>query len=327
LPPQKTYWHLAPRRRIPTEYEVVSSRLLYYVDRGFEVHTPIGPWYERYQRGSRLVDADWEGFADPCATTYRTYTGRQDARETFVDTVLEAMERAEYRAALPREWLDLAERLLAPAVYPWHGFQMIAAYIGQMAPAGRITLAGLFQAADEMRRVQRIAYWTRLHQLSAPLFASGRRAAWERDPLWQPLREVVEKLLVAYDWGEAFAALNLVVKPVLDTVLLSHVAARAREAGDDLLGHVLRSLEEDCGWHRAWSAALVRHAIAARPENLEVIGGWVRRWSPAADRALEPVAVALAGEAAAGEIAAAVRRTHGEFLAAAGVERPGEPRV
>jgi len=35
--------------------------------------------------------------------------------------------------------------------------QMVAAYVGQMAPSGRITVALALEAADEMRRVQRAA--------------------------------------------------------------------------------------------------------------------------------------------------------------------------
>ena len=38
------------------------------------------------------------------------------------------------------------------------------------------------------------------------------RQRWEEDGAWQPLREAVENMLIAYDWGEAFVALNLAVK-------------------------------------------------------------------------------------------------------------------
>ncbi len=31
--------------------------------------------------------------------------------------------------------------------------------------------------------------------------------------VWQPLREIVEKLLIVYDWGESFIVLNLLLSP------------------------------------------------------------------------------------------------------------------
>ena len=48
--PPRTYWHLLGTKRVPSEYEIVSSRLLYYPGRGFEVKVPAAAWYE----GSRF---------------------------------------------------------------------------------------------------------------------------------------------------------------------------------------------------------------------------------------------------------------------------------
>jgi methane/phenol/toluene hydroxylase len=47
--------------------------------------------------------------------------------------------------------------LVAPFRYAGHEFQMIASYVGQMAPSGRIVITAALQAADEMRRIQKIA--------------------------------------------------------------------------------------------------------------------------------------------------------------------------
>jgi hypothetical protein len=40
--------------------------------------------------------------------------------------------------------------------------------------------------------------------------------------VWQPLREIVEKLLIVYDWSESFVALNLLLKPMFDELFLKH---------------------------------------------------------------------------------------------------------
>ena len=81
---RKTYWHLEGARRVPTDYEVATSRMLYYVGRGFEVEVPLSDWYRRYQQGSPLVCDDWDRFADPRETTYAKYValqhGQGDAR-------------------------------------------------------------------------------------------------------------------------------------------------------------------------------------------------------------------------------------------------------
>src|SRR3954468_16302015 len=190
-PALKTYSHLAQGRRMPSEYELVTSRLLYYPERGFEVAVPLGDWYRRHQQGSPLQAPDWEAFEDPRHTTYTRYVTLQAQQEAHVEGILGSIEAQGYDGALSPAALELLARAVAPLRFAFHGLQMAAAYVGQMAPAGRITVASLLQAADEMRRLQRVAY--RLGQLRRVEAGFARvdeesRALWQGDASWQPLR-------------------------------------------------------------------------------------------------------------------------------------------
>src|SRR5262249_49459748 len=147
-------------------------------------------------------------------------------------------------------------------------------------------IACLLQAADEMRRTQRLAY--RLAQLrkTHPGLGQDARAVWQDDRMWQPLREVVEKLLVTYDWGEAFVACNLVFKPMFDQLFLHAFGRLATACGDDVLAKILASLGEDAEWHRDFSRALIRTVIEENATNRAVIDGWIAAWQPRVVRAL-----------------------------------------
>jgi toluene monooxygenase system protein E len=179
---------------------------------------------------------------------------------------------------------------------------MLAAYVAQMAPASRITNCAAFQSADELRRVQRIAYRTvqlNTGQLSGPPSERGvarrHQAAWEDAEAFQPLRELIERALVAYDWGEAFTVTNLVIKPRIDRLVNQEMAGTLATAnGDPILASIHFSLDEDARWHRAWTTALVRHLIEDTPASAEVVSGWIQKWSPLASRALEAFAGTLA---------------------------------
>jgi toluene monooxygenase system protein E len=263
---------------------VVTSKLLYYPGRGFEVATPVAQWYQRHQIDSPLRCSDWECFADPRRTTYARYTALQRDKETFVERLLATIAGTDYDRLLPRPWLSIVARVVAPLRYPCHALQMLAAYVAQMAPSGRITVAAMFQAADEMRRVHRLAYRLRMLQHSHAGLGDDSRQLWQADPLWQPLRETTERLLCTYDWGECFTALCLVLKPMLDDLWMVHLARLARRHGDDVLERLFASLDEDCRWHRAWSQALVATALADTPANREVMEQWIAVWRP---RALE----------------------------------------
>jgi toluene monooxygenase system protein E len=274
---QRTYWHLQDRGRVPQPYDIASSQLLYHRELGFEVPTPGGAWLQRHGVESRLRGS-FAGFRDPRATTYARYVELQADQESFAEQLLRGAEESRYDAALPVEWLQVLEAVLPVLRFPCHALQMLAAYLAHVAPEGRVVVAAAFQAADELRRVQHLAYRMRQLQQRQPDFGAAARDHWQALPAWQPLRELLERLLVTYDFGEAFTALAFVVKPALDELYLDQFAALALERGDHLLAELARALARDCRWHRDWSDALLRSALTEHPENRQLVREWIAHW-------------------------------------------------
>ena len=294
-PGRKTYSRLAVGRRVPLEYELVSTDLHYNHPQRFELSAanPVVAWYYRYREGSPLQAGDFEQFADPRRTTYRAYTQLQDGREDVVDGLLREVDDTAYDRNLDEEWVRFLERWYTPLRFPIHGLQMLASYVAQMAPASRITNCAAFQSADELRRVQRVAYRTVQLNGSALDAETARRqqAAWEDAEAFQPLRELVERALVTYDWGEAFTVTNVVLKPRIDRLVNQEIAGTLATAnGDPILTSIHFSLDEDARWHREWTAALLRHLIEDTPANAELVADWIEKWRPLASEALESFA-------------------------------------
>ncbi len=268
----RTYWHLAEAAAPPDDYEIATSKLLYQAGRGFEVAVPVADWYRRHQAGSPLRCDDWERFRDPRATTYAAYVARRAASEQILDG-----EAA--TAAAAAAWIETLGRLLPPALHLFHGLQMVSAYLGQMAPAGRLTIAAAWQAADEMRAVERLARHIAALRAIQPSVVGDGKQRWEADPAWQPARRLAENLLVTADWGEAFVALNLCAKPALDGFFWEQLGELARGRDDGRLVAACGALAADAAWHRAWSEALVRVARAADAANAGTLAAWVARWN------------------------------------------------
>src|ERR1700722_10721254 len=298
-PGRKTYTRLAVGRRVPLEYELVSTDLHYNHPMRFELSAanPVVAWYYRYREGSALRARDWERFSDPRRTTYRGYTQLQDGREDVIDGLLREIDDTGYDRQLDVYWLRFLDRWYFPLRYPVHGLQMLAAYVAQMAPASRITNCAAFQAADEMRRVQRIAYRT-AQVNGGPVDAATLRrqqTAWEDAPALQPLRELIEYALVTYDWDEAFIVTNAVIKPRIDRLVNQEIAGSLATAnGDPILTSIHFSLDEDARWHHAWTAELLRHLINDTPSNADAVSSWLDKWQPLASDALHAAAGILA---------------------------------
>jgi toluene monooxygenase system protein E len=292
-PARKTYSRLAATRRMPSEYELVSTDLHYNYPDSFELtDTPVIDWYRRHREGSKLQSTNWESFADPRRTTYRDYTQLQDRKEDMIDGLLREVDEDAYDNELSQEWIEFVDRWYAPLRFPIHGLQMLAAYVAQMAPASRATNCAAFQAADEMRRVQRIAYRTaQLADHRPAVDVASHRRRWEEAEAYQPLRELIERALIAYDWGEALVVTNVVIKPHFDRLVNVELAGSLAVLNDDpVLRHIHFSLDEDARWHRDWSRRLLKFAIDDRTENLEVVSGWIDGWRPRATRAIGALA-------------------------------------
>ena len=128
----------------------------------------------------------------------------------------------------------------------------------------------------------------------------------------------MEYALVSYDWGEAFTALNLVLGPTLDNVLLTQLGEVARANGDDLTWLLTSFLAADAQRRGRWSRALAELAVGQRPENREVLGKWVARWSARADEAAHGLGRFLESlpeqGRSADEVAARARAAREDFL-------------
>jgi toluene monooxygenase system protein E len=282
---RRTYWHLEEQKRVPSAYEIGTSRLLYYPERGFEVETPVSAWFRRHQQGSPLKLAALDRFRDPRETTYTKYVALGREKESFVDGLLRSAEESGYDAKLDASWLESLERWLPVLLYPCHGLQMVSGYIGQLAPTSELVTVFAFQAADEMRRIQRLAYRARQLEPRASGFRRGKEA-WQRVREWQPFRRLIEELLVTYDFGDALVAHGLVVKPVFDAFFIRHGGRLAEAERDPLLSRLFFSFDEDCRWHESFTDELVRVLVADSPENAAFIANVVRSRYPAARAAV-----------------------------------------
>lgn len=333
--PRRTFSAFGDVRKMPSEYEIVTHAQNWTLRKNrlsaFEQNPSSAPnlWFLTYRDNSPLRAEDWDRYRDPDALTYKAYVNLQAEAESKVAGVLEAHAGAGSDAALPPGSVALLGHLLTPSRYLCHGFQQIEAYIGYMAPSSYITNAAAFSTADFLRRVTTIAYRTRELQIARPDsgIGSAERSLWEGHASWQPARKAVEYALVSYDWAEAFTALNLVLGPTLDHVLLTQLGQVAKSNGDDLTWLLTSFLAADSQRRARWSGRLAEVAIAQRPDNRAVLAKWVTRWSSLADDAAHGLGQFLESLPDSGrpadEVAAGARGAR-EHLLAPLLDPPGD---
>jgi toluene monooxygenase system protein E len=324
-PPLKTWSAFGDLGRRPNEYEIVTHKMNHTLR---ETPLELGPdrlgnrWLSRHRDGIKLTVPDWNAFRDPDQFTYRKYVKNQDDNETYIDGIIQEFDRIGHAGHAP----DFLQTCLTPSRYLAHGQQMMSAYLQQLAPSTYVGNCAAFQAGDQLRRVQRVAYRTKQLDLTYPDRGFGRteRAAWEQSPNWQGLRKGIERLLVAFDWDDAFVGLNLVVKPLADEITLRQFASEARHLGSDLDALIAGNLFLDAERSRRWTAALTRFAVAGNPANRRHLLGLVAKWRPIADEIVETGSRLLSSfqgdSSPVGQIAAKVTDAWRNFLEGAGLQ-------
>ena len=325
--PRRTFSAFGDVRRMPSEYEIVTHAQNWTLRQNRAATFEQNPssvanlWFLTYRDNSPLQAGDWDGYRDPDALTYKAYVGLQADAEAKVAGVLQAHADAGSDAELSAGSVALLAHLLTPSRYLCHGFQQVEAYVGYMAPSSYITNAAGFSTADFLRRVTTIAYRTRELQIARPDsgIGSAERSLWEGHAGWQPARKAVEYALASYDWGEAFTALNLVLAPTLDDVLLTQLGQVARANSDDLTWLLTSFLAADAQRRGRWTQRLAEFAVTQREENRDVLGRWIARWSSLADDAALGLGQFLESlpeqGTSAGEVAAHARAAREGFLA------------
>ncbi|GIH11387.1 hypothetical protein Rhe02_94540 [Rhizocola hellebori] len=300
--------------RRPTEYEVLTHGMNHTLR-----PTPLelGPevlgnrWLREHRDAISLRVPDWDAFRDPDAVTYGSYVAMQDDQETYVEGLLERFDREDHDAGLSEEALQRLALCVTPTRYLAHAQQMLSAYLQQLAPGSYLATCATFQTADQLRRVQLVAYRTTQLQRTHPsrAFATGERAVWEQHPLWQPMREAAEHALITYDWDQAFVATQLVFKPLADMLLLQQSALELSTAGCTLDALIADNLWRDSERSQRWTTVLLRMLVEAGPENREVLQRYLTSWVPRGQAMVEAGSQLLAASTgrAQTQIAEAVR--------------------
>jgi toluene monooxygenase system protein E len=324
-PKTKTWSRFGNLGRKPNEYEIVTHDLNHTItgptplEMGPDVQGNV--WLKRHRDSMPLTVLDWNGFRDPDQMTYRKYNTVQDQQETYVDGLLAEFTSKNSDHSLAPAAVELLASVLTPSRYLSHGLQMLSAYVQQLAPSSYMANCATFQTADQLRRVQISAY--RAKQLSETFperhFGTGERGRWEQAPGWQPIRELLERLLVAYDWHEAFVGTQLVLKPVTDLLTLREFAGVARAQGSDLDALIADNLYKDSERSQRWTAACTRYLIGAGDGNRAALLETLARWRALGEAAIAGGAELLAPYGGGDAVARNVRDAWAGLLAQAGL--------
>jgi propane monooxygenase small subunit len=197
-----------------------------------------------------------------------------------------------------RSWVKVVERHVGAWAHAEHGLGLYVYTPAQRdAPTNMINNALAVGATHKLRFAQDLV----LYNLDVSEDVEGfdgvaHRDAWQNDPVWQGVRENVERLTATRDWAEALFATALVFEPLVGELFRSHFVMQvAAPQGDYVTPAIMGTGEADVAREQRGARhlfGLLLNDAQHADENRVVLQRWLAKWVPlsvTAARQLQPI--------------------------------------
>ncbi len=201
-------------------------------------------------------------------------------------------------------WVKILERHVFAWSHVEHGLGMHVYTPAQRdAPTNMINNAMAVGAVHKLRFAQDlILYNLALSEEIDGFDGSIHKKTWQEDPIWQPTRELVERLTGIRDWSEQMFATAVVFEPLVGELFRSgFVMQAAAPQGDFVTPTIMGAGESDAARELRGARALFRMLADDEThgaENKATMQGWLTEWTPRRRRG---------GQAAAADLVPALR--------------------
>ena len=251
-------------------------------------------------RRTKISLDDFDALTDPRQYYYGPYTIQRAKQQDNADSNFALIEKRKLFATLSGEWTDKIRRLIVPLRHVEWGANTNNTYLSGYGYGAPFTSAALMHAMDRLGMAQ---YLTRLALAvngQDPVILDEGKALWLDDPLWQPLRRLVEDAMVQKDWFELHVLQNLLQDSQLVPLAFVHFDEAVGATGNVAFTLGTEFMREWFNESSRWVDATIKTASSAKPENRQRLNDWVALWWPRVQEAVAPlVLTAFGAEASA----------------------------
>jgi propane monooxygenase small subunit len=250
------------------------------------------------QEWTKLKSSNWHLFLDPNEEWEKTIYHNNASVVRQISGNLANARAARAFDNWNRRWISVVERHVGAWAHAEHGIGMHVYLPAQRdAPTNMINNALAVASLHKLRFAQDLILYNLDLSEEIPEFdGSVHKAAWQEDPVWQGVRENVERLTAIRDWAEAVFATGIVFEPLVGELFRSEFVMQvAARQGDFVTPTMMGAGESDMardtrGARRLFGMLAEDETHGA--ENRATMQGWLDTWVPvsvAAARQLQPI--------------------------------------
>src|ERR1700704_4167599 len=235
---------------------------------------------------TKLKSSNWHLFLDPNEEWEQTIYRNNANVVRQIGNNLANAKAARAFDGWNHGWITTVERHVSAWAHVEHGVGMHVYLPAQRdAPTNMINNAISVASAHKLRFGQDlILYNLELTESVDGFNGTAHKEAWDTDPVWQGVRENVEKLTAVRDWAEAFFAATVVFEPLVGELFRSEFVMQvAALQGDFVTPTLMGAGESDTA--RDWRVSRALFKMLSEDDehgeaNRATMQSWLETWGP-----------------------------------------------
>lgn len=300
-PIRKTFDHIAEKigpDKNPTRYQEATFGLQPEVNQHYR--PTWDPEFELYdRRRTAIVMEDFDDLVDPRQYYYGTWTIQRGKQQESQDKNFDFVESKGLMSALDEKVRDEITGFVLPLRHVAWGANTNNNYIAAYGFGAPVTSGATMHMMDHLGIAQYITRIGLVLSENDPAILDVAKAAWMDDEKWQPMRKLIEDMMVTKDWFELFVAQNLVLDGLLYPLVFDRFDQLAVSKGAAGYSMMTEFMSEWFKESSRWVDAVISRAGKESDENLGHISDWYKAWTVRAEEALTPIADSIFDDGAA----------------------------
>ena len=297
-PRRTTFEHIEAKLgegRAPNRYQEVMFGLQH--EEVFHYRPTWEPEREIFDADRTAINmADYEDLLDPRQYYYGAYVIRRAKQQEAMEKHFAIVEKRGLLDGLDGALLEKIRRVIVPFRHVEWGANANNLFIAAYGFGTPIAVAADFQGMDRLGNAQYLSRIGLALSKNDPAILDQAKSQWLQDPMWQPLRKLVEDSFVVKDWFELHVLQNHLVDGLLHPLLFQRFDDEVAAGGGGAFVMLTEFFTEWFAESTRWTDAVIKAAAGESEANRALLAGWLERWSAAAREAAAPVADFLFGE-------------------------------
>lgn len=297
-PRRTTFEHIEAKLgegRAPNRYQEVMFGLQH--EEVFHYRPTWEPEREIFDADRTAINmADYEDLLDPRQYYYGAYVIRRAKQQEAMEKHFAIVEKRGLLEGLDEALLEKIRRVIVPFRHVEWGANANNLFIAAYGFGTPIAVAADFQGMDRLGNAQYLSRIGLALSKNDPAILDQAKSQWLQDPMWQPLRKLVEDSFVVKDWFELHVLQNHLVDGLLHPLLFQRFDDEVAAGGGGAFVMLTEFFTEWFAESTRWTDAVIKTAANESDANRALLAGWVERWSAAAREAAAPLADFLFGE-------------------------------